>query len=920
MKQLIWLILGWIPIGLGAAEAPRVLNFQPSTYQAQSQNWMAAQAPNGFLYFANSAGLLEYDGVRWTLYPLPEGQIVRSVACDASGRIFTGGFAEFGYWERDTNGQLVYQSLSQALDSERVGQEEIWHIFLVGEQAFFQSFSAIYQHQGGKVEPLQPPGNIMYLRQVNGRILLPVIGQGLFEMMPDGQFVFLEGSGFLAEMTVMDLLPYERGILVCTNRNGLFTYQDGRFAPWRNPLNESLKSLQLNKACRLANGGLAFGTILDGVYILDAAGRLSFHLNKENGLQDNTVLALCEGRDGNLWVGLDKGISLIVVSEALTYFNDRSGQVGSVYTAVLYEGRLYIGTNHGVFAKPWPSRPLQEFQLIDGTQGQAWELNVFDGQLLCGHNDGTFLIQGLRARKISDVTGGWITIAVPGQPGKLLQGTYTGFIVLDKGKAGDWKFSHRLEGFSAPVKKIVCDGQGVLWAANPYRGLNRMELDETLTKVSEVRSLTKADGLPSEFGIELQETNGQLLIRSGYQFFTWDESRQQLSRLDSLFGLPIPKEHGKPIAGSKGEFFWAFPGQVLWFRSDSVAAALPLTMISDNEVVILLDENTYLFCLEDGYALLDRRARPLSPVQGSPLLTRVEVLGREPSLARLDERLVLPPGRKAVVRFQYTFPQYTRIGQFRSQLQGFTDGWSNWETDAAREFTNLPPGNYKFLVQSNLSPAITTYYLTVRAHWYQSRWMWLLYLLLVVGGFAAWERLSQYRLTRQRRSLELQRERELHQQRIQARNEQLQADILNKSRELTNSTASLIRKNEILLQIKEELQSLRAKAGDKSLARYFNSLTRLIDDHISSEHDWEVFESNFNQVHDAFFKKLMAEFSDLTPGDLRLAAYLKMNLSSKEIAPLLNISVRGVENKRYRLRKKMGLPADANLTEIMMGY
>jgi DNA-binding CsgD family transcriptional regulator len=65
-------------------------------------------------------------------------------------------------------------------------------------------------------------------------------------------------------------------------------------------------------------------------------------------------------------------------------------------------------------------------------------------------------------------------------------------------------------------------------------------------------------------------------------------------------------------------------------------------------------------------------------------------------------------------------------------------------------------------------------------------------------------------------------------------------------------------------------------------------------------------------------KKLRNNYPELTPKDLRLCAYLRMNLSSKEIAPLLNISIRGVEISRYRLRKKLHLPRDANLTDFMM--
>ena len=95
-------------------------------------------------------------------------------------------------------------------------------------------------------------------------------------------------------------------------------------------------------------------------------------------------------------------------------------------------------------------------------------------------------------------------------------------------------------------------------------------------------------------------------------------------------------------------------------------------------------------------------------------------------------------------------------------------------------------------------------------------------------------------------------------------------------------------------------------------------MLRLVDEHLGNEQDWQVFEDNFNQVHDEFFKKLKSLFPSITPGDLRLAAYLRMNLSSKEIAPLLHLSIRGIENKRYRLRRKLELEGDDNLVEYLM--
>jgi hypothetical protein len=917
LRLILYLLL--LPLLLGATEIPRIINFSPAAYQAQNQNWMIAQSGNGFMLFANSAGLLEYDGQRWTLYPLPRGQVVRALACSPDGRIYTGGFAEFGYWERRGDGQLHYHSLSADLPDPRMAQEEIWHILIVGERIFFQSFSVLYQYQAGKLTALDLPGNIMYLREAGGRVWLPVLEQGLYEMDREGRFVFLPGSGFLKDMTVMEVLPYGEGLLICTNRNGLFTYQNGQFSPWDNPLNERLKTLQLNKALWLPDGSLVLGTIIDGIYCLDDQGRQRFRLNRQNGLQDNTILALYASADGNLWLGLDQGISLLALSDALTYFNDQSGYIGAVYAATLHQGLLYIGTNHGLFAKPWPAPPGQPFRLIEGVQGQAWEIQAFGGRLLCGHNEGTFLIDGWQAAKISDVTGGWTTIAVPGRPDWLLQGTYTGIIALRQDPSGVWRFSHRLEGFSLPVKHLAWDEEGWLWAAHPNRGLYRMKPDTALLTLSELEALGPADGLPNDFRVAIQKLSSQWLIVAGDTYLIWEAARQRLAPPSKVLGISVPPQPCRLIEGLDGEFFLAFRDRAQWHRADTLLAELPLALIPDHERIIALDEQTYLFCLHQGYALLERQQPPRRSWQMPPQLTQLRITGRHNLLVNLSQPPVLPPGRNAL-RFSYTLPQYTAECRFRSRLVGFDESWSEWESGFSREFAGLPPGQYRFEVQSNLSPAVATLEFSIQPPWYRSRWMWLVYTLLLAVTALLLERWQQYRLERQRRQLEVQRQRELHQERIRARNEQLQQDVLNKSRELANSTSSLIRKNEILLQLKDELQTLKAKLDDSRLNRNFNSLYRLIDEHLSSEDDWQLFEANFNQVHEVFFKKLKAEFPDLTPGDLRLAAYLKMNLASKEVAPLLNISLRGVENKRYRLRKKMGLPPDANLTEFLMGY
>jgi DNA-binding NarL/FixJ family response regulator len=130
----------------------------------------------------------------------------------------------------------------------------------------------------------------------------------------------------------------------------------------------------------------------------------------------------------------------------------------------------------------------------------------------------------------------------------------------------------------------------------------------------------------------------------------------------------------------------------------------------------------------------------------------------------------------------------------------------------------------------------------------------------------------------------------------------------------------LIRKNELLGEIQHELIRQKEELGQRLPAKYFNRLNKILEQGISNDRDWELFEKLFDQAHENFFQRLKTDFPDLTTSDLRLCAYLRLNLSSKEISPLLNITVRGVEERRYRLRKRLQLTSEQNLTEFILSY
>lgn len=899
VKILFLLLACWCPGNALAQHAPRLRNFQPTDYEAQNQNWSLAQSPEGWLYAGNNSTLLEFDGTRWRHFSLPGKQAVRAVAVGRSGEVFCGGFAEFGFWTKDGSGRSVYTSLSAQLGEAQVEKEEIWHILVLPDAVLFQSFSTLYKFDYQKVESIKPPSAIMFAQSVNGRLILPVIERGLYELLPDNTFRALPGSEVLKDKIVQFLVPNgQGGIWAGTSNDGIFDIQNGQCRPWANPLNETFRQKQLNKAVALRDGGWAIGTILDGAYILHPSGQLRAHLHRENGLQNNTVLALLEDRDGHLWLGLDRGIDLAALRSPLSFFTNQTGKIGTVYTAAVHAGFLYIGTNQGVFRTPYPPTVSQRtFSLVEGSQGQVWQLQVFDNQLICGHNSGTFVIEGPAVRRVSSITGGWCTVEVPGRANTLLQATYTGLILLQKKGEGIWAFAGRVGGFSEPLKKIAFDANGHLWAAHPNKGLFRLRLSDDWSQVREFKKFTREDGLPTDYQIGLSvlppEIEGGGVVVNAQPTALRLRTEGGRTKFEPMFGR-------KWMAGRAGESFF-IDSSGLWLQRVHVRPQkIPLVLVPAYENVETLATGEYLFCLENGFALLSPDSLSRSP---APAPTQVRMV------KTADNQSFLPSGDLSfaygqnTLEFQFAQPFFEHSTRFSWFLEGFSKTWSPWAYLSEKEFTNLPAGRYTFRVRSEAGGEAAEVAFRIAPPWYRSAWAIGAYALLVLGLLWLLEVFNRRRLHLQRRRLEAEKEREI-----------LVLEVENKSRELSNAAFNLIRKNEALQSLKDNL------LDSKNEPRALSKIVREIDSHLEGDHDWEIFEESFNRVHDDFFKRLMHAYPDLTPGDLRLAAYLKMNLSSKEMAPLLNISVRGIENKRYRLRKKLGLPEEANLTEFIMAF
>jgi DNA-binding CsgD family transcriptional regulator len=261
--------------------------------------------------------------------------------------------------------------------------------------------------------------------------------------------------------------------------------------------------------------------------------------------------------------------------------------------------------------------------------------------------------------------------------------------------------------------------------------------------------------------------------------------------------------------------------------------------------------------------------------------------------------------------------------------------WKSTSPEGVAVYDRLTAGNYVFHVR-NIDAfghpfSEITYPFTIKPHWYASSMAYFFYviigvLFIILAQLLLYRRLKRREeKARQERHAELERRRQEEREHaeneiIKLRNEKLQAELSHKDIELANSTMSIIRKNESLIEIKKEIEKQKTQLGTRYPKNMYEKLVGLVNKNLTNEDDWLVFESHFDQAHENFFRRLKNEYPSLTPSDLKLCAYLRLNLATKEIAPLLNISVRGVEIRRYRLRKKLELPQEKNLVEFMMEF
>ena len=915
-------------LGFYAQEVPPINIFTTEDYRGGNQNWSISQAANKYIYVANNKGLLQYNGANWNLYATPNETIMRSVKC-IDDKIFTGFFRDFGFWEKNEYGFLKFTSIVDQKEIEMFEDEQIWEIIELDGWVLFKSLQRIYLYnlKNKSLKIIAGAGALTKISKVNDVVYFQDLEKGLFKI-ENGQPLLVSNHAVLKKNKLTKVFYKEGTLFFLTQKKGFYFLENGKLKRWKVSANAYLKNKTIYSSEILSDGTIALGTISNGVVYLTSDGVVDAQINQSLGLSNNTILSIFEDSDKNIWLGLDNGINLINYTSPLKIFINQKDFLGTIYTSIIYKGALYLGTNQGLFYRKQNSK--EPFTFIKKTQGQVWSLKIIDDVLFCGHDSGTFIIKNNEANLIFNIQGTWDFVRL--ENNLIVQGNYDGLYILHKEK-NRWTLRNKIEGFKNSAKYFIVLENGEIFVNHEYKGVYKLKIDAAFTTVLKTE---KDNSIQKGIHSSILKYKSDVFYASKKGVFKYDFERNTFN-LDTIYSSLIPEDlfvSGKLIIDDYSNKLWSFTNDGIRFLSPgklSNKAILKIIPIKKSlfkgpsgfENIINLESEKYLIGTIDGYLIVDLN-KITAPENLEISITKIFNYELNKPLKSVYLKKVSNfRNKENSLKFFYSVPSYdnTAVILYQHKLDGYNSSWSKFEATNSIVYENLPFGSYNFkvraLVGGNLSTNVSEFKFSIERSLLLSNSAILVYVVLLLFLIYTWYVLSKKYYTKKQEKTLFKAQKELKlkdlessQKIIKLNNEKLRNDIESKNRELATSTMSMIKKNEFLGAIKDKLLVGSEKSSTKVVA--------IIDNYLNNTDDWKMFQEAFNNADKKFLDKVKEKHPILTPNDLRLCAYLRLNLSSKEIAPLLNISPRSVEVKRYRLRKKMQLNHDANLTNYII--
>jgi DNA-binding CsgD family transcriptional regulator len=961
-KYLTKLLLLFVVVVNSAGKCPaqdaisrnEIKSYIRNQYGGGTQNWAMAQDKSNRLYIANNEGLLVFDGTNWQVFPIPNKTILRSIAFGPGGKLYAGAQDELGFFAPDEAGKLQFTSLKKSLPDNERKFPDVWEIEIAGNDVFFRTNTRIFKLTDGKFS-IYPARSIwLSIHKHQGQVLAHDKDNGLYIYKNGDWQPFIQPELLPANFFATDIVPYKKDTsLLSTTGNGLYLLVQNKLTSFA-IVSPGFNSFQHFTSLSLLNdSSFLAGTYFNGVYLISSRGQVLENISTKKGMPNNTVRYLYTDTNGDAWMALDNGIAFFAYNSAIKHINPAAFNNGAGYGVKALNGNLYFALSTGL---QWlPVKSVSDISSITDEPksiigGLTWNVSIINNQLIAGRDDGLYKINNYQPAPLTQATGYWTCKPIPNTtPLQFAAGSYLGveFYTADK---ENFIATGSAEKFSESSRYVETDNNTV-WVSHPYRGIYKIDV---LTKAYTL--FNQKDGLPADLDNHVFKIKNKIVFGTTKGIYTYNPATGKME---------VAKEYSELFGERPLRFLREDEKGNIWFVQDKMVGVadysspkpvihyipeLKNKILSGFEDIFPYDLKNVLIGGETGFYHINYEKYRENIKPFTAYITQVKTLGTKDSVL-FGGYIFASNEKQQEVSIQYkwnsiqfafaasVFGQHANL-EFSYYLEGFDNTWGNWSNKSYKDYTNLPAGTYTFYVKARNSPSHESaqyqYSFTILPPWYRTLWAYALYVLAFAALLyallkyqakkhhakqAARRLADQKQFEEEQKQMAYQHQLELEKSEkelIGLQNEKLGAEIEHKNAELASTTMNLVQKKEFILKLKTELQQLQktAKVGDDNPE--LKKLLKVLAEEEKLNEEWEHFSQHFNSVHGDFLTILKNKFPGLKPHELRLCAYLRMNLSSKEIAPLMSISVRGVEISRYRLRKKINLATEENLVEYLM--
>jgi signal transduction histidine kinase/CheY-like chemotaxis protein/ligand-binding sensor domain-containing protein len=713
----------------------------------------ADQGPDGLIYVGSPQGLLVYDGVRWEQVDL-YGDIPQTVALDVGpdGRVWAGAREGVGVFAPDSVGALAYTSLLDRLPEAEREVGRVNTVAVLDDAVYFGSGSRLLRWDGAALDTWDI-GPDATTTVAGGAVYVHSPDRGLRQFV-GGAFQPVPGGDVFSRPTPVAAIPALDGGIIAVTEGGLWSHDGRAFRPAPTAADGYFRehTVHPDNVARLPDGGLAVGTAAGGLVVLDADGGLRQIVDVDAGLPAPSVFDVLVDRDGGVWMGTPEGVARLGPGP-VSVLDERVGLEGNVIRIQRYGGRLYLATSSGVLRlvpSEEPGRPARAVRVPGVTEGCTALLPTESG-LLAGCTSGPFRV-GARMERLAEVDMTYALAPVPGRPDLVWVGARGDGLVLLHREGGRWRADPPVDDVGSGVVSVLAEADGPVWLGTTTGEVVRVR--DAYGAAPRVDRWDADDGLDETFWVKVWELDGRPAFGTMNGLFHYRPGRSPAFQIEPGLGLTI-------LANARG-FPNAFlidvgpDGGVWYYGGDDLAVARPEgdDWTIDRTPVQHLDRLGAFHALTveaDGTVWLGGtpglvRRGPGGAAAQAPypaLVRRVSTVGADSLLSGgyAPGRLASALGAEVdALRFEYGATSFVGTAplQFRYRLVGLDEEWSPWSDEAAKEYTNLPPGAYTFEVQAEDAGAVQSTVgslaFAIAPPWYGTAWARLAFVALALAG------------------------------------------------------------------------------------------------------------------------------------------------------------------------------------------